>query len=72
MLGIAQTRASLEISWRIMRKRHRYSFDSSQSQGFVVFSVHSTRAGVLVDSWLVSLPEKPSEALFFNQIEFCI
>ena len=46
MFGTSQARASLEITWPLMRK-HR--FDSSQSHGFVVFSCHE--AGAWVDGW---------------------
>ena len=55
ILGTSQARASLEITWPIMRK-HR--FDSSQSDGFVAFSC--SEAGAWVDSWLVSSPENSS------------
>ena len=67
-IGIAQARASLEITWQIMHIHQKYHFDSSQSQGFVV--LHGTPVGVLFDSWLVYSLKNSSEALFFSQVEF--
>ena len=37
---IAEARASLEITWLIIRIHGEHLFDSSQTQGFVVFSRH--------------------------------
>ena len=55
MFGTPQARASLEITWPIMRK-HR--FDSSQSHGFVAFSLKrelGLTVGIFARKFVVSI-----------------
>ena len=65
MIGIAQTSASLEITWQIMQNIVLTAVILKALKCF-----HGTPAGVLFDIWLASSPKNSSEVLSLAKMNF--